>query len=82
MAHIRYDIVYSPPQGWRIRCGKVEGPAYNRKREAINDTLFMARVLQDGGDDVEVHIVEFEERGHIVSSRLSIPDTAPISRST
>jgi len=72
MARIRYDIVYSPPQGWRIRCGGVQGPPYNRKREAIKDTLFVASVLQAGGDEVEVHLIEFEDGPHRVSSRLEI----------
>jgi hypothetical protein len=72
VARIRYDIVYSAPQGWRIRCGEVEGPPYNRKDEAIKDTLYIARVLQASGDDVEVHLVEFEDGRHRVSSRLQV----------
>jgi hypothetical protein len=72
VARIRYDIVFSPPQGWRIRCGEIVGPPYNRKREAINDTLYMAGVLKAGGDEVEVHLVEFEDNRHRVSSRLEV----------
>ena len=54
MTPIRYDIIPSA-EGWRISCGDVVGPLYNRRPEAIADTLFIAEMLKSSGKRVEVH---------------------------
>jgi len=59
MGTIRYDIVMSP-DGWRVRCKGVEGPAFAQSDEAIRDTLFVAGELAKSGETVEVRILELD----------------------
>ena len=59
LAHIRYDIVPSP-QGWRITCNEVVGPAYSTQSDAIRDTLFIAGELKDAGDKVSIRLLELD----------------------
>jgi hypothetical protein len=55
MAHITYNILQRL-DGWRIACGDVIGPPYNRRHEALKDALFIADLLRKSGDEVEVNI--------------------------
>lgn len=59
MATIRYEIRMSP-DGWRVRCRGVEGPAYSESAEAIRDTLFIAGELIRTGERVEVRLLEMD----------------------
>ena len=77
MTRIRYDIIPSA-EGWRISCGDVVGPPYNRRPEAIRDTLFVAEMLKASGERVEVHIVEIDGPRRI-SSRLELRDSGVYS---
>ena len=53
MTPIRYDIV-NLRGGWCITCGGVIGPPYFRRREAIEDVLFVAKQLEKSGEQVIV----------------------------
>lgn len=55
MTQITYDIVRRDGS-WRVACGKVVGPPYYRKQEAISDVNFVAESLRRSGDDVVVLI--------------------------
>jgi hypothetical protein len=59
MGTIRYDIVMSP-DGWRVRCKGMEGPAFSSSDEAIRDALFAASELAKSGEKVEVRMLEFD----------------------
>ena len=53
MTPIRYDIVEGKG-GWCISCGRVVGPPYFRRDEAIRDAQFIAKELERAGEKVEV----------------------------
>ena len=59
MTVIKYDIIRSP-DGWRVHCNGVEGPAYADSLDAIRDTLFIAQTLEGVGDKVEVRVLELD----------------------
>ena len=73
MTQIRYDII---PRngGWHICCNQIVGPAYNRKAEATRDALWIAELLRNGGDHVDVYV---RDSGQTAPRRLSV-DVPPL----
>jgi len=55
MAQIRYDII---PQsgGWSIAMGGTVGPPYLELNEALRDTEYVASLLVENGDVVNIII--------------------------
>jgi len=53
MAQIRYDII---PQsgGWSIAMGGTVGPPYLELSEALRDTEYVASLLVENGDEVNI----------------------------
>jgi hypothetical protein len=52
--------------GWSIACGDVEGPPYLRQETAMRDVTWIANLLEQHGEHVEVYVegepVEFHRQ--------------------
>jgi hypothetical protein len=55
MASTRYNVVRRYG-GWSIACGDVEGPPYLRQETAVRDVTWIADLLEQHGEHVEVYV--------------------------